>query len=1103
MYKILYFVSLILFVSCQRETKKTLFSLLSNSGIDFNNTLIESNKFNVFSYRNFYNGGGVAIGDINNDGLADVFFTGNQVANKLYLNLGGMKFKDISVSAGFGEKKQWSTGATFVDINNDGWLDIYVCNAGNMFDSLLRKNQLFINNHNLTFSEKAEAYGLDEMGYTTQASFFDYDGDGDLDCFMVDNSPIPANTLNFANKRDIPAKQWKVAPFLRGGGDHLFKNDQGKFKEVTKEAGIHGSLIGLGLGVIVGDVNKDGYLDIYVSNDFFERDYLYINQKNGTFKDEIEDWMQHMSLASMGADMQDINNDGYPDIFTTDMLPDNDYRLKTIASFDNYDTYHLKETSGFYHQFMQNALQLNNQNGKFSEIGYYSGVYASDWSWGALMFDADNNGFNDIYICNGIRYDLTDQDFINFFSSSIIQEMVTTGKREQMSSIISKMSSAPLKNKVFSNEGNLIFTDVGDQWGFQQPSFSNGAGYGDLDNDGDLDLVVNNVNSNAFVYRNNSAELHQNNYIGFILKGGDQNKFAVGSKVEVFIDDQVLSREEIPSRGFQSSMDYKIIIGLGNKIKIDSVLITWPDQTFTKLDTPASSKIHTVSYSPIISKKVNGGKAQAPLFLEVPTNFSKHEEDDYVDFYTQRNIPRMLSKDGPRAAVGDVNGDGLDDVYINGISQQGGHLYIQQTNGKFVEKVQKVILESKPHEEVACLFFDCDHDGDLDLYVGSGGNNQPPLSARLAHQLFVNDGRGNFSNVKNAFPANRSNVGAAIAVDFDDDGDLDLFIGGRTTSFLYGVSPESYVYLNDGQGIFSEAKWDEGKDSNKPGMITGAALADVGGDSKKEVIVVGEWMSPKVFEFRDDRFKEMQTNLSSLNGWWQAVAAADLDGDGKCDLVLGNIGENFYLKPDSLHPAKLWVNYFGIDGSIQQFMTRTVDGRDVPVFMMRNMEEQFLYLKKENLKHTSYASKSAEELFGKELTQNAVKKVFDFCPSVIAWNEGGGKFTIEKLPQAIQFSSVNAISCSDNNGDGKLDIVTGGNLYDFTPQFGRLDSNFGSVLINNGGRKFQLLSTQESGIQLQGKVRDIKLISNGDEKYLLFLRNGDFPVLYKGNAGKK
>ena len=1094
---------IVLMASCKsKDNKETLFTLLDDTGIDFNNTLTESNNFNVFTYRNFYNGGGVAIGDINNDGLADVFFTGSQVANRLYLNSGEMKFKDISVSAGFGEKKQWSTGVTFVDVNNDGWLDIYVCNAGNLMDSLLRKNQLFINNHDLTFSEKAEEYGLDEKGYTTQASFFDYDGDGDLDCFMVNNSPISANSLNFGNKRDVPTKQWNVAQHLRGGGDHLFRNDHGKFTEVTKQAGIHGTLISLGLGVIVGDVNKDGYLDVYVSNDLFERDYLYINQKDGTFKDQIEDWVQHMSLASMGADMQDINNDGYPDLFTTDMLPDNDYRLKTIASFDNYDTYHLKETLGFYHQFMQNTLQLNNQNGKFSEIAFFSGVYASDWSWGALMFDADNNGYNDIYVCNGIRYDLTDQDFINFLSGAIIQEMMLKGKTEQMSTIISKMSSVPLKNKLFRNDGNLTFTEVGDQWGFHQTSFSNGASYGDLDNDGDLDVVVNNVNSTAFVYRNNSTERNQNNYIGFILKGSDQNKFAIGTKVEVFVNDQVLWREEIPSRGFESSMDYKIIIGLGDKVKIDSVLITWPDQTVTKLDAPTANRVHTASYSPGISKKVIKRVEQAPLFLEVSTTFNEHKEDDYVDFYNQRNLPRMFSKDGPRATVGDVNHDGLDDVYINGSSQQGGHLYIQQTDGKFVEKKEEAFKENK-HEEIVCLFFDCDHDGDLDLYVGSGGNNELAESPKLAHQLFLNDGRGNFSSVKNAFPANKSNVGAVVANDFDGDGDLDLFIGGHSTPFLYGVSPESYLYLNDGRGIFLEAKWTDAKDSNKPGMITGAVMADVMGDAKKEMVVVGEWMSPKVFEFKDKHFKEVKTNLGSLDGWWQTVAASDLDGDGKCDLVLGNIGENFYLKPDSVHPAKLWLNYFGIDGSIQQFITRTVDGRDVPVFMKRNMEDQFLYLKKENLEHVSYATKSAEELFGKELTQKAIKKEFNFCSTVIAWNEGGGKFKIEKLPQPIQFSSVNAIVCSDVNNDGKLDVVTGGNMFHFTPQFGRLDSNFGSVLINKGGRQFQLLSTKEAGIQLQGQVRDIKSIANGDKRSLLFLRNGDSPVLFKSNTGKK
>ncbi len=1087
--------------SCRSEQEKTLFSLVTDSGIDFSNTLIESKQANVFNYRNFYNGGGVAIGDINNDGLADVFFTGNQVANKLYLNLGGMKFKDISSSAGFAKKKQWSTGVNFVDINNDGWLDIYVCNAGNMMDSLLRRNQLFINNHDLTFTERAKEFGLDEIGYTTQASFFDYDMDGDLDCFMVNNSPIPVNTLNYANKREVPVKQWNVPEFLKGGGDHLYRNDNGKFKEVTHEAGIHGSLISLGLGVTIGDVNRDGYLDVYVSNDFFERDYLYINQKNGTFKDEIEDWVQHTSLASMGADMQDINNDGYPDFFTTDMLPDNDYRLKTTASFDNYDTHHLKETSGFYHQFMQNTLQLNNKNGKFMEIAYYSGVQASDWSWGALMFDADNDGFNDLYICNGIRYDLTDQDFINFFSSSIIQEMVTTGKREDMSLITGKMSSAPLKNKAFKNDGNLIFTEVGDQWGFRQPSFSNGASYGDLDNDGDLDLVVNNVNQSAFVYQNNSSELSRNNYIGFVLKGNDQNKFAIGGKVEVFKDNQIFSREVIPSRGFQSSMDYKIIVGLGegkNK-PIDSVVISWPDRTFSKLNSPVVDSVYTLNYKPNGSTRKEKAEEKLPLLESVSSNFIKHSEDDYVDFYSQRNIPRMLSKDGPRAAVGDVNHDGLDDVYIGGGLKQGGHLYLQTKGGAFIEKKQKAFIENADHEEVVCLFFDCDHDGDQDLFVGSGGNNSVPKSPKLSHQLYKNDGQGNFTAVKDAFPPNQSNVGTAIAFDFDEDGDLDLFIGGRSVSFLYGVSPESYFLLNDGDGRFTEMEWDDYKEFKKLGMVTGAVTADITGDMKKELIITGEWMGPKILKFKNNRFQEIQSNLNALSGWWQTITAADLDGDGKTDLVLGNIGENFYLKPDSLHPAKLWINYFGFDGSIQQFITRTIDDKDVTVFMKKEMEEQFVYLKKENLKYISYASKSVEELFGKQRTQDAVKKTFNYCSSIIAWNEGDGKFTIEKLPPEIQFSSANALSCVDLTGDGKPEIVAGGNLFDFTPQFGRLDANYGSVMVNKGNRKFDLLSTKESGVQLTGQVRDIKAISNGNKKSILFLRNNESPVLYRNS----
>jgi hypothetical protein len=560
--------------SCSDKTGTTaLFESKESTGIDFKNTVKDSKDFNILIYRNFYNGGGVAIGDINNDGLADVFFTANMGANKLYKNKGNWKFEDISEKAGFIQKQDWSTGVVMVDINHDGWLDIYVCNAG-YIEGRAPESKLYINNGiplssdsnsgEVTFTESAEKYGLaNKGGYATHAAFFDYDRDGDLDAFIINNSFIPVNTLNYANKRDLRAQDWPVADFLKGGGDRFFRNDGGKFIDVSHDAGIHGTLVSFGLGVTVGDINGDGYPDVYVSNDFFERDYLYINQKNGTFKDELEQWLGHISLASMGADMADINNDGNAEIFTTDMLPGDDYRLKTTSSFDNIDVYRLKVKKGFYHQLMQNTLQYNNGNGRFCETGFYSGVAATDWSWGALMFDADNDGLNDIYVCNGIYRDVTDNDFIDFFANDIIQKMVLTGKKEEVDSIIAKMPSVPILNKAFKNNGNLKFSDIGAEWGFTQPSFSNGAAYGDLDNDGDLDLVINNVNQKALIYKNNSREINRHNYIGVLLKGSGDNTYAIGSKIKIYKGDQLFYREVEPSRGFQSSVDYKQVIGSG------------------------------------------------------------------------------------------------------------------------------------------------------------------------------------------------------------------------------------------------------------------------------------------------------------------------------------------------------------------------------------------------------------------------------------------------------------------------------------------------------------------------------------------------------------
>ena len=1088
---LLFFI--VVFISCNHPSEKTLFTLIENSNINFENKLTETEGFNVFKYRNFYNGGGVAVGDLNNDGLPDVFFTANQGSNKLYLNKGNFLFEDISAKAGFGEKKEWSTGVVLVDINDDGWLDIYVCNAGNMLAPALRKNQLFINNHNLTFTESAKQYGLDNDGYSTQASFFDYDLDGDLDCFLVNNSPIPANTLNYANMRDLPEAQWPVADFLKGGGDHLYRNDNGKFTEVTKQAGIHGSLISMGLGVTVGDVNGDGYPDVYVSNDFFEKDYLYINQRNGSFVDELEQRIQHTSLSSMGADMQDINNDGFPDIFTTDMLPDADYRLKANSSFENYDIFKLKQKQGFYNQFTQNALQVNNAQGKFVETAFYSGVAASDWSWGALLFDADNDGLADVYVSNGIKRDVTDQDFIDFFANDVVQQMAITGKKEDVNNVISKMPSNPIANKAFQNLGNLRFKDAGNEWGFTTPSFSNGAAYADLDNDGDLDLIVNNVDAKAFVYRNNSREYNKNNYLSISLKYKSPNSFAIGSTIRVYQGQQVISRQIIPSRGFQSSVEYKQTIGLG-KLQADSMTITWPDRTINTIIKPAVNQLHTINYSSTAAKKIQERAIIQPvLFEKITTNFDKHNEDDYVDFYAERNIPFMLSRQGPKAATADVNGDGLADIYIGGAKDQPGQLYLQ-TSGGFVKKDIPDFKTYAFDDVTVAFFFDCDHDGDIDLFTGAGGNFAATPGS-FQNQLYLNDGKGNFTLKRGALPIINTNCGAALPLDYDSDGNLDLFIGSRSVPQSYGEDPRSYLLHNDGKGNYTDAS-NVAPAFATLGMVTSAGYADVNGDGKKELIVIGDWMYPHIFSYNGKSFEEIKTGLENLSGWWQSLAVADVDNDGDEDLILGNLGENFYLQADDKNPVKIWMKDFDQNGTVDKIFTKTVNGKDVPVFTKREVTDAIPSLKKLNLKHHDYATKTIQELFGNDIDNAKVKKV-NYTASCIAYNDGKGNFTVKKLPTAIQLSSVNAIQLMDINADGYPDIIAAGNFFDLLPQFCRLDGSYGHILMNDKKGNFVEMPNAKSGIELNGQTRDIISFKYKNEEGILFLENNDFPVLYK------
>jgi hypothetical protein len=1090
----IYLFVFICLLSCSSKETLPLFQLVKGTGINFNNKVTDGQLENSFFFRNFYNGGGVAIGDINNDSLPDVLLTSNMGDNKLYLNKGEFKFVDISRQSGLRQDSMWSTGVVMVDINADGWLDIYECNSGHM-ESGKRMNKLYINQHNNTFSEEATKYGLAISGYCTQSSFFDYDLDGDLDMFLINNSPMPINTLGYTNRRDLPDAQWPVADFLKGGGDHLYRNDNGRFVEISQEAGIHGTLMSFGLGVTVGDVNNDGYPDIYVANDSYERDYLYINQKNGTFKDDLENCVGQNSFSSMGADLSDVNNDGHPDIFTTDMLPGDDYRLKTLGAFDNIDLHRQRLQTGLYNQYMKNCLMVSNGNGQFLETANFSGVSATDWSWGALFFDADNDGLNDIYVCNGVNKDVTNLDFMDFFANDVIQKMVTSGQKENVDSVLAHIPVNAVANSSFKNKGNLQFTDAAKEWGLDEPSFSNGAAYADLDNDGDLDLIVNNENQPAFVYRNNSRQQNAHAYIGVQLKGTTANTFAIGSKIKLYKGSEIFYKELIPSRGFQSSMDYKQIIGLGKNTTIDSMIIIWPDRTYTKYDHPELNKVHYLQ-----QPKTKGPLAyisdaiKTTLLQPIASNFEKHTEDDYVDFYYERNLPEMLSREGPHIAKGDVNSDGFEDLYISGAKDQAGQLYLQTSDGRFVKKEQEVFKQYQAFEDVAVLFFDADKDKDLDLFIGAGGNNIQPGSREIQHRLYKNDGKGAFTIDVAAFTDNSMNISVAVANDFDNDGDEDLFVGSRSVPFIYGQTPQSYLYQNDGQGHFKDVA---PPNISYAGMLTAAVWADVTGDAKKELIVTGQWTSTKVFGYINNRFEEVKnTGLENLHGWWQSIASVDVNGDGKEDLIIGNIGENFYLKPSAASPVKLWVGDFDGNGTPDQFLTRTVDKKDVPVFLKREITDQFPGLKKDNLKNSDYASKTIQQLFKPEVLAKAQKLPFNYCTSIIAVNNGGGKFTVKPLPMMAQLSSVNAICTTDINGDGKTDLLLGGNMFAFPPQFGRLDASYGHVLINNGKGEFTTIENKTSGLMIKGETRDIKEVITKNGKNLLIAQNDSVPVFY-------
>ncbi|WP_299605713.1 VCBS repeat-containing protein [uncultured Aquimarina sp.] len=1101
MNKLLYSTLLIvLLFSCKENLEKeniiakkeTLFNKLTpqKTNIHFINEVDNEKNLNIFTYRNFYNGGGVAIGDINNDGLPDIYLTANKQENKLYLNKGDFVFEDISKSSKTMGKNAWSTGVVMVDINADGLLDIYVCNAGNV-EGDDQKNELFINNGDLTFTERAEDYNLADSGFTTHAAFFDYDKDGDLDVYILNNSFIPVSSLGYVNKRNLRAKDWDIPEILKGGGDKLLRNDDGMFTDVSEEAGILGSLIGFGLGVTIGDVNEDLLPDIYVSNDFYERDYLYINQGNGTFNEEIKDWVKHLSLSSMGADMADINNDGRPEIFVTDMLPEDDKRLKETSSFESYDVYKLKKSRDFYNQYMQNSLQLNNGDNTFSEIAFYSGVAKTDWSWGALLFDMDNDGYRDIYVSNGIYHDLTDQDFMNFFANDIIQKMTLTGKKEEVDSIINKMPSTPIPNYSFKNNGDLSFTDVTEKWGFDEPTFSNGSAYGDLDNDGDLDLVVNNLNMPVGIYENNSQQ-KGNNYLKIKVSGSEKNTFAIGSVVEAYFNNQVIRQELIPTRGFQSSIDYIMTIGIGESDKIDSLRVIYPDGKSQLLDQVALNKQINLNYKDADQQFQYVSKKENPYFVEISHSLNAHKEDPYVDFDYEGLIYKMQSREGPALAIADVNNDGNDDVFIGGAYGQKGKLYTQNTSGKLKETQFET---EEFFEDVTAIFEDIDGDKDLDLVIGSGGNFK---GARTGVRSYINDGNGNFSRGNVIKPTN-TNISVLKAYDYDQDGDIDIFVGSHSVIGVYGVSPESYLLENDGNGNFVDITSAKAADIKTIGMITDASWQDVNKDGKKDLVLVGEWMSPKILINDGQNLTVAATDLDKISGWFNTVEATDIDKDGDIDLVLGNRGLNSIYQSDEENPTKMYINDFDNNGTVEQIVTQTINGKDIPIHLKKEITGQINVLKKQNLKFSEYATKAIDELFSKEILESSTVKIVNNFSSLIAYNEGDLSFKIKELPKEVQLSCVCDIETEDINNDGFLDLILAGNNYNFKPQFSRLDASRGNVLFGNKNGSFT--NQQNTGFLVEDEVRAMRWMKNkSGEKYLLVGVNNQMPKLFKINT---
>ncbi|MDC6365892.1 MULTISPECIES: VCBS repeat-containing protein [Flavobacteriaceae] len=1047
------------------------------SGVYFQNTIEEGPNLNVLMYEYLYNGGGVATADLNGDDLIDLYFTSNAGENKCFLNLGGMKFKDITQKANVGGRTgPWKTGITAADVNGDGRLDLYLCYSGALPPGK-RTNQLFINLGNdpdgiPIFEEQAKNYGLDSNAFSNQGYFFDYDRDGDLDMILLNHNPKSLPVLNVANTKKFLAIDDPLQ------GIRLFKQENNHFTDVTVSAGISGSALTYGLGIGIGDFNNDGWQDFYVSNDYAVPDYLYINQKNGTFLNDLDQQLCHTSHFSMGNDIADVNNDGLQDIFTLDMLPEDNRRQKLLMSPDNYDKFDLNVRSGFHYQYMRNMLQLNNGNGSFSEIGQLAGISNTDWSWAALWADYDNNGWKDLYITNGYLRDYTNLDFIDYMDNYVQSKGRLV--RQDVLELIKKMPSSDLSNYLFTYNGDNSYINNTKKYGLDQPANSNGAAYADLDNDGDLDLVVNNINKPASIYQNNT-QTEKSHFLKVKLEGNKGNTQGIGAMVTIYQDSLQQTLSQMPTRGYLSTVSPILHFGLGNKSTISSISIRWnrgAEQTITNI----TSNQQIILKEKEASQGNSSESANSVYFKEVPSPIKYVDKPTQInDFKRQSLLISQFSHNSPCMAKADFNRDGLEDIFIGGAKGNPGQIFLQQPNGSFSEYPQASLIVDKDYHDSSLGIFDANGDGNLDLYVASGGyHNFEPKDKILQDRLYLGNGNGNFTRNTNALPQMFTSSGSVAIADIDNDGDNDIFVGGRVIPGRYPENPKSYVLENDGKGNFKDATDKFIPAANEIGMVTDAIWTDLNNDASQDLIIVGEWMPITIFVNQSGKLKNQTEAFldKDYNGLWNSIDSGDFNDDGKADFIIGNLGINSQLKASFDEPATMYYDDFDNNGSVDPILNFYIQGKTYPYVTRNELLGQLAYLRPKFTTYDSYADASMRDIFTEQELKKAKKLSANYLQTTMLLSSPDGKYETIPLPEQAQYSCIHQSVIHDFNGDGNEDLLLLGNNEFFKLRLGKFDANHGALFLGNGKGDFSYVSQFKSGLQLKGDVRSVMRIED-------------------------